>query len=96
MALLGYLIRNRIHKLKNFNNLSVMNIDVFRDKKHEPIIILYLIHSFVLIDLRRNEIKRIICYNDIDKIILGQNNIMVVFKNLIFGVKIFLFYLFFY
>ena len=57
-----------------------------------PIIILYLIHSFILIDLMRNEIKKIICYNDIKEIDLGDNQIMITFKQIIFGVILFFTY----
>jgi hypothetical protein len=87
---LSYLIRNRIDKLKEFNNLSILNIDVFRNKKHEPVIILFLIHSFILIDLMRNEIKKIISYNDIKTSEKFDNQIIVNFKNIIFGVIFFI------
>jgi hypothetical protein len=47
-------------------------------------------HSFILIDLMRNEIKKIICYKDISLIEKFDNQIIVNFKQSIFGVNFFL------
>jgi len=45
----------------------------------EPILILYLNQSFILIDLTTNEIKKIICYKDISDIILHEDHIKINF-----------------
>jgi len=73
-------VKNRIQKLKlSGSSLDIHNIDVFRNKRKEPILIVFLHQSFILIDLLRNEIKKIICYRDIKNLNLNEDHIKIDF-----------------
>lgn len=75
--------------MKNKQNLDIYNIDFYINTKKETILIVFLINSFILVDLHRNEIKKIICYYDILDLVLMEDAIKIIFNKIIFSVKFF-------
>ena len=70
--------------------MDIYNIDFYINTKKETILIVFLINSFILVDLHRNEIKKIISYYDILDLVLIEDGIKIIFNRIICRVKFFL------